>query len=234
MPYCPKCAVEVESHRSQCPLCGASTQTEQVTPQTHYRDEPDVVAEKPFSWPQFRDTFFKISTVLLSLPVFIVLMLDLIDLTLTWSLPTMCALIAIWFIEKEVLYQCSHPIRLTRRLFIVLALMLLILDSCDQSLEWFFPLGGPVVGLLALIFIPLTTLTCRGWLGPANAIGWFFIAMAGFFVALDALISHTLSGAFLPSWSVIVVACLLPIGLFMLYLHHRVRKHVDLKKLFHI
>ncbi len=234
MPYCPKCAVEVESHRSHCPLCGASPQTEQVTPQTRYRDEPDVIVEKPFSWPQFRDTFFKISTVLLALPLFTVLVIDLIDRTLTWSLPTMCALIAFWFIEKDVLYLCRHPIRLTRQLFITMAMMLLTLDSCDQSLEWFFPLGGPVVGLLALITIPLTSLTCKKKLGPANAIGWFFLSMAGFFVVLDILISHYRSGLCVPSWSLIVVTCLLPIGLFMLYLHHRVRKHVDLKKLFHI
>ena len=110
---------------------------------------------------------------------------------------------------------------------------LFFIDAFDGSVDWFVPLALPVVGVVtaATLLVWLVARRSRGH--PASVIAaTVLLASGGASVALDLLVS-AYQGTTGVSWSLVVLAAVVPPMLFLLYLHFRLGKRVDLKRFLH-
>ena len=115
----------------------------------------------------------------------------------------------------------------------IVAALLLLLDWIVESrLNWFVPVGLPVLAALAglLLLGNLAFRTLPTALGVAAA-----VAVAGAVtLAVDAAVSAFRSGASSLTWSVIVVLAAFPSALGVALLYWMVLRHIDLRRHFHL
>lgn len=234
MPYCPDCAVEVDDTVELCPLCGTVVQNEVVAPQTLYPHMIDPPVRMTMPWSQLRARLFAVLTGLCMIPFLIVSLVDVFDGRVTWSKYAMITLASLWLYCGLGLYKIRKPVQLVLGYLAVTSGLLLGLDLCRQGMTWFLTLAGPAVLAWALWSIPFVWLATRRKLGWANGAGWCLVGITVFCMALDMLISYHTIQTLVPSWSLIVLICLLPVIVILMYVHYRVRKQVNLGKWFHV
>jgi len=234
MPYCPDCAVEVDDSVKSCPLCGTCVQKDLVEPTTLFPSLTDNPVKIILPWDQLRGRIFAVLTCVCVMPFLIVCFIDFLDSVLTWSRYVMIPLAFIWSTSALWLYRIRRPVQLLLGQLVVTSGLLLGLDWCHGGVDWFLSLAGPAIVAWSLWTVPLAWLFTHRKLGWANGTGWFLMGITWFCLALDMLISQYKSNAPVPSWSLIVLFCLLPVTVFLLYVHHRVSKHVNLAKWFHV
>ncbi len=234
MPFCPRCAVEVNAGTQFCPLCGASPVASAVTPKHPYPTGPEIPLRIPRDNPALRQRVLVTLTVCFGLPLLTVFFVDRLDGRLTWAPYAMVPLASAWCYSGLLLYWTSRPLRHYAALLLVTACLLAGLDLSNGTWDWFPGLGVPILGALALLLTPFMVLIKHRRLGWANSVGWGAMAIPVWCLVIDIAASRWRGEASFPTWSLIVLLSLLPAGLFMLYVHHRVRKQVDLEKWFHI
>ncbi|MFC1652457.1 DUF6320 domain-containing protein [Planctomycetota bacterium] len=234
MVFCPRCAVEMNDGTQACPLCGAQPVDTFVTPEHPYPLGPEVPLKIPRDNPALRQRIFITLTVCLGLPLLTVFFIDIVDGHLHWAPYAMVPLACLWCYSGLLLYWTSRPLRHYAALLLVTAGLLAGLDRCSGAWNWFPGLGLPILGTLALLLTPFMVLLKHRRLGWANTTGWGLIAIGMGCLIVDTVANRWRGEAAVPTWSLVVLISLLPAGMFMLYVHHRVRKHVDLEKWFHI
>jgi hypothetical protein len=234
MPYCPDCAVEVDDVVKACPLCGASVQTDAVQPTTVYPLVTDRPVEIILPWDRLRGRIFAVLTCVFIMPMLIVCFIDLLDSVMTWSRYVMMPLACAWLYSALWLYKIRRPVQLLVGLLAVTSGLLLGLDLCRGGVSWFLTLAGPAIVVWSMWTVPMAWLLVKRKVGWANGTAWGLLGITLFCVGLDMLISQHASGIAVPTWSLIVLIGLLPVIVFLLYVHHRVRKHVNLAKWFHV
>lgn len=232
--FCPRCAVEINEGVKHCPLCGALPVVDQVTPLHPYPTGPEVPLKIPRDNPALRQRIFITLTVCLGLPLLIVFFIDIARAGLHWAPYAMVPLACAWCYSGLLLYWTSRPLRHYAALLLVTVVLLAGLDRCSGSWNWFPGLGLPILGSLAVLLTPFMILLKHHRLGWANTTGWGLMAIALWCLIIDTVANHWRGETPIPTWSLIVLFSLLPAGIFMLYVHHRVSKQVDLKKWFHI
>lgn len=234
MPFCPDCAVEVDQTAETCPLCGTAVQQDSVEPDRVY----PIVTDRPVSivlpWDRLRARIFAVLTCVLIIPMLIVCFIDVLDSRWTWSRYVMIPLVSAWLCSFLWLYRFRRPVQLLLGTLLVTSGLLLGLDLCRGGVNWFWTLAGPMIVAWSLWTVPVAWLIVKRKLGWANGTAWCLAGMALFCLALDMLISQYVSGIPMPTWSLIVLIGVLPVVVFLLYVHHRVRKHVNLAKWFHV
>ncbi len=234
MPYCPDCAVEVDDSVKTCPLCGVCVAKDLVEPSALFPSLADNPVKIILPWDQLRGRIFAVLTCVCVMPFLIVCFIDLLDTVLTWSRYVMIPLAFIWSTSALWLFRIRRPVQLLLGQLLVTSGLLLGLDWCHGGVGWFRALAGPAIVAWTLWSVPMAWLLTHRRLGWANGTGWFLMGITWFCLALDMLISQYTSDTPVPSWSLIVLFCLLPVTVFLLYVHHRVRKHVNLAKWFHV
>ncbi|MCF7974355.1 MAG: hypothetical protein K9N55_11110 [Phycisphaerae bacterium] len=234
MPYCPDCAVEVDDSVEVCPLCGAAVQQELVLPGRGVPRLMDGPVRIVLPWQKLRGRIFAVLTCVLIMPLVIVWLIDMLDGNATWSRYVMIPLACAWLTSALWLYKIRRPVQLLLGQLVVTSGLLLGLDSCYGGVNWFVTLAGPAIVAWSLWTVPMAWLLVKRKVGWANGTAWCLLGITLFCVALDMLISQYRSSAPVPTWSLIVLIGLLPVTVFLLYVHHRVRKHVNLAKWFHV
>jgi hypothetical protein len=234
MPYCPDCAVEVDDSVEACPLCGAGLQKDALQPTTVYPLVTDNPVKIVLPWDRLRGRIFAVLTCVFIMPLLIVCFIDLLDSAVTWSRYVMLPLACAWLYSALLLYKIRRPVQLLVGLLAVTSGLLLGLDICRGGMSWFLTLAGPAIVAWSLWTVPMAWLLAKRKVGWANGTAWCLLGVTLFCVALDMLISQYTSMTPVPTWSLIVLIGLLPVIVFLLYVHHRVRKHVNLAKWFHV
>jgi hypothetical protein len=234
MPYCPDCAVEVDDSVEVCPLCGAAVQQTPVLPVRGLPRLMDGPVRIVLPWQKLRGRIFAVLTCVLIMPLVIVCLIDMLDSRVTWSLYVIIPLACAWLYSALWLYKIRRPIQFLLGQLVVTSGLLLGLDWCHGGVNWFVSLAGPAIAAWSLWSVPMAWLLANHKVGWANGTGWCLMGITGFCLALDMLISEYTANAPVPSWSLIVLICLLPVTALLLYVHHRVRKHVNLAKWFHV
>lgn len=234
MPYCPDCAVEVNDSVKTCPLCGVGVQNDVVEPTSLYPALTHSPVKIVLPWEHLRGRIFAVTTCVCVMPFLVVCFIDVLDSGLTWSPYVMMPLVYVWLTSALWLYRIRRPVQLLFGQLVVTSGLLLGLDACQGGMNWFVTLAGPAIVAWTLWSVPIAWLLVNQKLGWANGTAWFLMGITCFCLALDMLISQHISNTPVPSWSLIVLFCLLPVTVFLLYVHHRVRKHVNLAKWFHV
>jgi len=237
VPYCPYCGVEVDQDTSNCPLCGGNIPKEGPPPLLkgdYPRKEHQLYYKRRFFTSEERRTVLWFFSLLFSVPITIVLVVDLLrDWAISWSLFAIVGIIGIWvgiavglFIRKAWLLMLLYS-------GLILTVSLII-NMLAGTINLFLAWNMPIILMAAVLITPCALyakFTSRKGFNVAGMILW---AIGLFCIGIDMLIGLNLeSRQFLHGWSLIVAAALGPVGALLMYVHYRLGKTISFRRFFH-
>ncbi|MEN6499834.1 MAG: DUF6320 domain-containing protein [Rectinema sp.] len=246
MPYCPDCGVEI-GDAPRCPLCGApnpragtasDTQKSCVdaelgkSSELHFMPE---VAEKEFSNTEKRTIAWEVLSVAFGIAMLVLAAVNLFESRrLSWSLYPIASMLLLWVEGTALLVLKRNPI-LRALLALIAPLAFLVgLGFITQSPRWALGLAVPIAvlteSLAGAVFLAISKSKQKG----LNVIAYVLVAIAALCIGLEICIDLFSRGAVVFDWAPICTISLLPIAAFLLYLHYRVVKTTNLRRLFHL
>lgn len=235
MPYCPHCAVELDTTLASCPLCGAEPQDEQPpAPGPYPARELGAAPPKRLTWPQVRRRIFYGSSALIVVGLASSVIVDLSQgPALEWSPRVIACTVAGWLLLRWLLYQWDRPLWLVLRTLVLAALLVWLLDLGDGALSWSLDLALPILGLVALVFGPLCLAVFHFRISWASTAAWTLLCGGLFCLGLEAWLDFHALGRVRLDWSVPVMLATFPAALSMFYVRYHLMRMVNFEKVFH-
>ena len=241
MSYCSRCGVEVDVGVERCPLCAAPIPTfddelddelsRRIAPRYPTALEPP---ERVKGW-KVRMALWATLSALLLVSMLAVLTVNLLWTggSLTWGGYALASLGLAWASLTVALLLARWPWIVVVGNYLLVVGFLAVIDALDGSLDWFLPLGLPIA--TAGFVVPIVSIIL--WMfwtdHGANHLAVLLDLIAALCLGLDLVTSSQLGRPGL-SWSLVVVAVLVPLsGFFFLY-HYVLRKVARLRRLFHL
>lgn len=229
MAYCPKCGVEVESKK--CPLCSyVIKQDIHTVPFSHSveleKRRFHLSSRQKKSIYNGSTAFFAIlvSSICITVDFFF-------DSKITWSIYPIIAVSTMALITSVAIYL-KGSIRIVSILILFL-LMLFILDLYIPVTNFFLMISLPISSITSVISLCIAYMVRRSRRKGANIPGYIIIGITLLTISIDLIIQNFLGNRVVLTWSLITTVSLMPIALFLLYIHHVFSKKVDLTKVFH-
>lgn len=229
MPYCPKCGVEVESNR--CPLCDHLIKQDIHTiPFSH---AVEIEKKKIFFSNREKKRIFHASTIFFAILVSsICITVDLLfDSKISWSAYPTIAVSSIALITSASIYVNGVFKGIT--ILLLNLLMLFLLDIQIPVKNFFLMISLPISFMTSIlsfgIYITIKKSKKRGM----NIPGYILIGLTIMNIFIDLLVQNFIHGIPKLTWSLITTVSLIPISLFLLYIHYVLSKKIDFSKIFH-
>ena len=227
--YCVKCGVELHGGEQECPLCKTAVLYHpEVERSNAERSYPSgrfpVRSMRPTGW-------LIVATVLAVLAMMITFICDLrIGGTLTWAGYVIGALVLLYVIAVlPYWFRRPNPVIFVPVGFVVTGLYLLYIDLAVEG-GWFMSFAFPVVGTVGLITTAVVALVRYIRKGHLYIYGGALIALGGFMLLLEYLLSATFDMDFY-YWSIfpLIVFSLLGFWLIFLAIHKPTRETIKRK-----
>ncbi|MBN2535631.1 MAG: hypothetical protein JXB88_22325 [Spirochaetales bacterium] len=235
MPFCRECKVEVESYMEVCPLCSTPLDDVDVKPESEtaaYPDKPMVDADKKvtrfFVWEI-------ISSLLLTAFLIVVLTNFILEFTFSWAWYPMTSIFFAWLLITIPVFLIKRPLLIT--ILAVLSIMAFIgfIDFIyDLSFDWYHIIALPISVVLILVTTLIVIISRKVKKKGLNIASFIMFGSAIIVICLEGILDFGFKGKIMLSWSLAVLVPLVLIGGLFLYLHYRLLKNVDIKKLFQI
>ncbi|MEJ5273632.1 MAG: hypothetical protein WH035_05835, partial [Spirochaetota bacterium] len=150
-----------------------------------------------------------------------------LGILLSLLLSFLVGILPIFIFYKKIIYSF---------LFIFLSIFgyLISLDSLDKKIGWSFTYALPILISCLIIFLLLFLLTTKTKQKGLNLIAYYLIGGCLICFAIDLIINFNISSFFLITWSKYVSFAVIPMSLFLLYIHHRFVKKLPGKRIFRI
>lgn len=239
MPYCARCGVEVDPGTPACPLCDA--------PIPVFDDDPGGTAEvsdrypvpegalDPLSPRQIRMTVWAIVSAVLLIGFVAVAGVDVVDggSRLTWSGYVLGAIGLAWLLVTSAILFFRRPWLVILADAAPVLGYLAVVDLLDGGLDWLLTLGLPV-GSASILVLQVSAILWSVWKDRgSNQVAILVLLLGALCVVIDLVVSAHL-GRSSPSWSLVVVAVLVPLAA-MLFIHHYVLRRIPkLRRVFHV
>jgi len=240
MPYCSKCGVEVEESAATCPLCrapiqhfdGDAAREESSTYPQHIIDPDDAYR---LSRAERRRMGVELLTLVAGLATAALLLVDMFpDGALGWSLYAIGSVAVVWLLSILPLLLTGKPRLMVVLIMAAIVAYLCLIDALDGSIGWSLSFGAPIT-IATFLGAYLTTVALRSRaIKGINLFGIGALGLAGYLVALECIIRLALHVSARPYWSVVTALVLVPIAIFLFYLHGRVLRGADLRKIFRL
>jgi peptidoglycan/LPS O-acetylase OafA/YrhL len=238
MPYCVNCGVELDAEAAACPLCLAP-----LPGKAGRCDDPagralallDPEDREKLTVAEGRTMFWELLSVSLGIGALVVLAIDLLDAPgLGWSLYPLASIALAWVLMTASLLR-TLPFALRVGLAALAPPAFLIaLDLIVDGLDWSLAVAVPIA-LAAELCAALAALAiARSRRKGANVAAIALAAAAAFCFALEAILDFRFDKKIAPGWSSIVLSALLPISLFLFYLHYRILGKKSLRRFFRL
>lgn len=239
MKTCPECKVEFAETRAYCPLCGANLDREpkdgtpSPNPQENFLLDPGNKAHLSSRERLLvAGEVLSVSAVIAALSV---LLVDVItDARFTWSFYPLASIAFVWCCAALPLFLYRKPFLLMLLLSISLPAFLAAIDLADGHFTWFLPLALPIALCVEISSGAAMAAIKFSRRKGLNTIAYVIISITVICVSLEMILDRFLSGQITFGWSDIVAYTLIPIAVFLLYLHHRIVRSASLRKLFRI
>lgn len=241
MAFCKNCGVELEGNMNFCPLCGEpvsakdSIQKERVKFRRSDKEEKMVSDYNALTKKQKRKLFWQLSAIILVSGIIVSFVIGLVmNNQITWSkyVMTVCLIVlanitflAFW--QKRVLLLLSGS-------FISTSVLLILLEWYSRNISWSITLGIPLLLAAYLVTLGLIGLIRISGQRGLNLIAYTLIALGLLTVCTEGIISLNMNNRLSFQWSIIVLACILPVSVILLFIHYRLKRATDLRKFFHI
>lgn len=237
MPYCSRCGVEVDDLVLQCPLCKTEIQ--------HFNKPPVIPENFPddnikaninfIPFDKKKKIIWSISSFLIATSLFIIFAVNFfLDRTITWAWIPLFSILLMWILIASVYYFYKTIFLFLLSIFIAISVYLFFLFLIILNTKLFFLFAFPIVGasfLNIIIIILFYKLTKRkGY----NIIGFILIGISFFSVITDMIITFFITNRILMTWSLVVVAILIPLAFLLFIIHYKLKRTPDIKKIFHI
>lgn len=229
MPYCPKCGVEVES--SICPLC--SHIIKQDIHRIPFSHTVHIEKKNFYLSTKEKISIFHASTVFLALLISSVcITVDIFsDSTLSWSVYPIIASGTIALITTASLYITGILKVIT--ILILCLLMMFLIDIVIPVKNFFLMISLPISFISSILSLIIYILIKKSKKRGTNIPGYILIGVALLTLSVDLIIQNFITGSPNLTWSLLTSVSLLPIALFLLYIHYVLSKRIDLSKVFH-
>lgn len=236
MPYCVNCGVELDEKAELCPLC--------LTPLARKTGKDEGLGgralaalgsevKEKLTPAEGQTLVWELLTVSLAIGAAVIAAIDLfLDAPgLSWSPYPLASIGLAWLLMSAILQKrVPRPARLACAA-LAPPVFFLILDFFDGRLTWSLSIALPVclaaecaIAILAFAFSRRKGITI-----VAN----FLAVTAAFCVAVESILDLTESGKVSLGWSAIVLAALIPISIFLFYLHYRILGTAQVRRFFH-
>lgn len=239
MAYCMKCGVELDPSLSQCPLCKTQIPTD-LQPKGK-RTSPFPKGENAPEQQHHYSPRRKLA--LASILVTVIFLIPTLILLATvnyrqqdwdWVLPPLVMLTASWCYILIMLIFFNRKQWIAILYLILTPVLLYLIDLTTSRTGWFVPYGVPIV--IACYTLLLANLLLMRFLvrNPFQRSGVILLSVSLFLVVLELIISHNLWGIWKVRWSLICVAALLPVSIFLFSISLLLKRPTDLNKIFRI
>ncbi|HTX71656.1 MAG TPA: DUF6320 domain-containing protein [Rectinemataceae bacterium] len=233
MALCPECGVELDASVQFCPLCGAAVQPEAHSSSRESMFDPE--DRENFTEDERRTIAWEVLSVSTGIAAVVVCAVNLfVDRRLTWSLYPIVSLVFIWVLFTMPLRLGKRPLLAALGAAVALPGFLLALNLIEGRLSWAPVIALPIALVAELSAAVVAFATSRAKRKGANVIGFCLLAVALLCMDIEATISLYFFGRLVLQWSAIVATALVPVSGFLFYLHHRVTKKSNLRKLFRL
>lgn len=238
MSYCPRCGVKLDSHVTICPLCKLSLPyIENLKDKNINNNFPTAINVYEKRVKEFKKMLFSIIKSLCICSIFITLFCNFyISGALTWSKYSTTSIVAAMFYFYFML-----DLQWKFNNFIIgcgvnTFVLILLLDIFDGKLSWSIQLGLPFIVLTICLLSVCYQVVLIAKRNFFNIAGYTLIALSLYCIGVNGFLSLTLYNFFKLSWSILISIILIPLGISLIYLHHKLPKQykIEIKKKFHI
>ncbi len=242
MPYCYKCGVELDSALSACPLCGAPVPQDgdQNVGQAGQgaKPYPDFIMDPQGAYNLTGDEKRRIAVEILSLGLFLgsgtLVLADLLDARLSWSLYAALALLSLWGLVVGTIVFKGKPVVALLSATASISAFLLVADALGPWRGWSLSIALPIT-LAASVSLAGTAFAIHATKRKGlNVAGHVLIGIGFLLVSIETTISLAVTGSIVLRWSLITSLALMPLALILYYIHSRLLKGADLRKFFRL
>jgi len=235
MAYCPNCGVELSPEASSCPLCGAPTSDRlPANPQhtDHLIDPED--REKLTSNERKTIAWEVVSVSLFICSVVVVAVNLLANRVISWSLYPLLSLALLWVFITSPLILYRKPALAVLTPALAIPAFLIGIDLVDGVFHWSLSLALPIALIAELSVAAAAFVSSRVKRRGINIVAFVLLAAAVLCIGVESTIALYLFKAISLRWSVIVALALVPVAGFLIYLHYRIVKKSNLRKMFRL
>jgi hypothetical protein len=232
MPLCPKCGVELAEGIEHCPLCGTPLSPDAARPRESIFDPND---REKFTDEERRTIAWEVLSVSIGIGAAVVLLVNLfLEGRLTWSRYPIASMAFIWLLLTSPLKLKKHPILAAALAGVSVLAFLLALNLIQGQLNWAPAVAIPIAVVAELSAAAAVFATSRVKRKGVNVIAFGLLAATALCIGIESTLGQYLYGRILLHWSAVVATALVPVAGFLFYLHHRVTKKANLRRLFRL
>lgn len=234
MSYCTNCGVELDEGLNSCPLCGFTNGTDYIN-KTVEKKEPLPSEILQLYKTESRRHLWELSGIISFSGIAVCTIVNLvIHKSLSWSLLTDTALLALWICLALILLTFRKYFLIIPGLLFTILLTLFLFDLYSPPVNWFYGIGLPVTIALFIAVSIITLLWKVALFKGFNILAIAFLVVSGFCVVMEVFIDKFLFDAVDIRWSAIVGVSILPIALVLLFVHYRMKRGKQLDSYFHV
>ncbi|MBY8999844.1 MAG: hypothetical protein KGD64_02925 [Candidatus Heimdallarchaeota archaeon] len=247
MSYCVICKVEVEPFVEKCPLCQTNIQkpknVNQILDGKAYPEEIEEEEEKvpEISSKRRQLITWEATSVAAAVPILIIFAINMIvekAFTVTWSRYPVIGIVLVWLLITIPLFLHKKPVLVIVGETLSIIVFLVLIDVFDGSIDWYYQIALPIIGVIVVITSAVVILSLKVKNKGANIGAFVLFGVSLLCLGLDFVINTTLFDAETIwetlGWSFYVVIPSVIIGGFLLYLHYRLTRVVDMKRVLEI
>lgn len=235
MPFCKECGVEVESYIEVCPLCSTSIYDNDIKPEAETAKYPDIPLVETNKRVMRFFVWEIISSLLLTAFLIVVLTNFILEFTISWAWYPMASILLVWLLTTIPLFLIKKPLLIPIMAVLSIMAFLVFIDFIgDLSFDWCHIVALPVSVVLILVTTLIVILSRNVKRKGINIASFIMFGSAIIVLCLEGILDFAFEEKIEFSWSLTVVVPLSLIGGLLLYLHYRLLKNGDIKKLFQI
>lgn len=239
MKVCNYCGVELDAEMNFCPLCGHKfnmkieqkeineSKCANQKDNTFNYEDLSIHQQKKFIWEL-------VAFILISCTVITLLIDLLITRHITWSKYTTTIGLILLLDASIIIFMRSRILLLFLCLFLSTSLLLFFLDLYNENLNIGVQLGIPILFFIYLILLSLFLIIRKNKQKGINVIAYSLIAAGIICMCIEGMVSLHVYGCMKFQWSFIVMVSILPVSAILLYIHYRLSRVTNLKKVFHV
>ena len=234
MNICRNCGVELEETMTVCPLCRQAAGNSEIASIPDTAGKQFIVYGKKMSPPEKKFTWEIISLILLSCIVAAIVIDCILNSSITWSeYPAAICLTVFSYISMFTFWQQRTTFQLAGGLTLSIILLFLF-DLITDGINWSIKVGIPLIFAATFLAAILIKIIRHSKYKGINLIAYAFLGAAILCILIDGILYYYLRGIFHVDWSLLVVACTIPVVIVLFFVHFRMKKGRSLKKTFHI
>jgi len=232
--------VEVDDGVAVCPLCTAPIQNlDALMRKPEDNPYPQHIIDPEDAYNLSKAERRRIGVELLTLAVALasaaLLLVDLLsDTDLGWSRYAVASVVFGWIMAVTPIFLYGR-IKAAMAVMAVAAIaFLLVLDGMDGRLGWALTLGIPIAMASFMIAAATAEVMVTRRIKGINLLGIGALGLAALLIALESILRLGLGTSIRQYWSIVAALALVPVAVFLFYLHGRVLRGADLRKIFRL